>query len=135
MLWDALIAIAISLASIWLLLAIVLIVKRPDRDTIAAASKLPRELVSMARTLLRDDQLPRVAKIRLWILLGYLISPIDLVPDFVPLIGYADDVIVTAFLLRGTARSVGPDALANAWTGGEENLEVVLRLCGIAARS
>lgn len=135
MLLDAFTAILISLAAVWFLLALTLIVKRPDKETIAAASKLPRELVAMARTLLREDRLPRGARVRLWILLVYLISPIDLVPDFVPLIGYADDVIITAILLRGTVRSVGPEALEDAWSGSEDNLEVVRRLCGIAGRS
>jgi uncharacterized membrane protein YkvA (DUF1232 family) len=135
MLLNALVAIAVSLAAIWMLFALVLIIKRPDGATIAAAAKLPRELVSMARVLLRDDQLPRAAKARLWILLAYLVSPVDLIPDFVPVIGYADDVIVTAILLRGTVRSVGREALEDAWSGSEENLEVVRRLCGIAGQS
>ncbi|MBI2691270.1 MAG: DUF1232 domain-containing protein [Solirubrobacterales bacterium] len=135
MLVDALIAIVISLTVVWLVIALVLVVKRPDRETIAAVAKLPGELVSMIRTLLREDQLPRAARIRLWILLGYLISPIDLVPDFIPVIGYADDVIVTAILLRGTARSVGADALREAWPGSSDNLKAILRLCGISDRS
>lgn len=134
MLLNALIVIAISVTAVWLSLAIVLVVKRPDRDTIIAASKIPGELVSMARALLREDQLPRAARVRLWFLIGYLISPIDLIPDFVPAIGYADDLIVAAILLRGTARSVGREALEDAWTGSTENLEVVLRLCGLAGQ-
>lgn len=135
MLLDALIALLVSLAALWLVLAIVLIVKRPDSETIKSAAKLPHDLIAMIRTLLREDQIPRSARLRLWILLVYLISPIDLVPDFIPVIGYADDVVITAFLLRGTARAVGADALENAWSGGEENLQVVLRLCGLAGRT
>jgi uncharacterized membrane protein YkvA (DUF1232 family) len=131
MLIDALIALAISLLAIWLLLALVLLIKRPDRETIAAASRLPAELVRLARNLLRQDGLPRGARVRLWILLVYLISPIDLIPDFVPLIGYADDVIVTAILLRGAARSAGVESIETAWAGSEANFEVVLRLCGL----
>jgi uncharacterized membrane protein YkvA (DUF1232 family) len=131
MLLDALIALAASLAALWLALAFILLVKRPDRATIIAASKLPGEIVSMTRALLRADQLPRGARVRLWILLVYLVSPIDLVPDFVPLIGYADDAIITAVLLRGTARSIGAKALENAWTGSEVNLAVLMKLCGI----
>lgn len=131
MIKDAVLGVVISLAAIWLLLAIVLLVKRPDRATIAAASKLPGDLVRLSRNLLRDGDLPRGARIRLWILLVYLLSPIDLVPDFVPLIGYADDVVVTTFLLRGTARAIGQEAIEDAWSGSEANLDVVLRLCGL----
>jgi uncharacterized membrane protein YkvA (DUF1232 family) len=84
------------------------------------------------RALLRDDALPRGARIRLWFLFGYLVSPVDLIPDFIPVIGYADDVIVTAILLRGTIRTIGVDALDAAWSGSEENLALVRQLCGVA---
>lgn len=130
---NALIAILVSLVAVWIALALVLLVRRPDRETISAAAKLPGDLVRLAHNLLRSDGLPRGARVRLWILLGYLISPIDLVPDFIPLIGYADDLIVTAILLRGTARSIGQDSLSAAWPGSDSNLEVVLRLCGLSA--
>ena len=58
MLLDALVTILISVAVLWLVLVVVLLVKRPDRATIRAASKLPRDLLAMAHALLRDDQLP-----------------------------------------------------------------------------
>jgi uncharacterized membrane protein YkvA (DUF1232 family) len=130
---DALIGLAVSLVALWLLLAAVLIIKRPDRETIVAASRFPGELIGLVRNLLRDDALPRAARVRLWMLLGYLILPLDLVPDFIPVIGYADDVIVTAILLRGVVRAIGIESLEAAWPGTAANLEVVCRLCGIAS--
>jgi uncharacterized membrane protein YkvA (DUF1232 family) len=49
--------------------------------------------------------------LRLWLLLAYLALPIDLVPDFIPMLGYADDAIVVAIVLRSVVRRAGADAL------------------------
>ena len=65
-------------------------------------------LVRMLRRLAGDDQLPPGVRVRLWLLLGYLALPIDLVPDVIPVIGYADDAVVVALALRSvTPRSRG----------------------------
>ena len=49
------------------------------------------------------------------LLLGYLALPIDLIPDFVPILGFADDAIIVAFVLRSVTRRAGPDAVAKHW--------------------
>jgi uncharacterized membrane protein YkvA (DUF1232 family) len=72
-----------------------------------------------------------------WLLLAYLLSPIDLVPDFVPVpvpvLGYADDVVVVAWGLRSVVRRAGSDALTLHWPGEPAGLAVVSRLAGIRA--
>ena len=57
--------------------------------------------------LAADRSLPRGVRVRLALLLAYLASPIDLVPDFIPVIGYADDAIIVAAVLRSVARQAG----------------------------
>lgn len=74
-------------------------------------------------------------RVRLWLLLGHLLSPVDLVPDVVPVLGYADDVVVAALALRSVVRTAGGEALSRAWPGGPAGLAVVQRLAGQAARS
>lgn len=68
---------------------------------------------------------------RLWLLLGYLLLPIDLVPDFLPVIGYADDVVVLALVLRSVVRRAGPQALERHWPGTPAGLALVRRLAGL----
>jgi uncharacterized membrane protein YkvA (DUF1232 family) len=68
---------------------------------------------------------------RLWLLLGYLAMPIDLVPDFIPVLGYADDAIVIALVLRSVVRHAGAEALERHWPGTPEGLSAVLRLAGV----
>ena len=85
----------------------------------------------LLRRLAADPQLPRGVRVRLLLMLLYLILPIDLVPDFIPVLGYADDAIVVAAALRSVARRAGPDALDKHWPGTPEGLHAVRRLTGI----
>jgi uncharacterized membrane protein YkvA (DUF1232 family) len=66
-----------------------------------------------------------------WLLLAYLASPIDLVPDFVPVLGYADDAIVVAAVLRSVVRAAGPQVLESHWPGSPEGLAALRRLVRI----
>jgi uncharacterized membrane protein YkvA (DUF1232 family) len=63
----------------------------------------------------------------------YLVLPIDLVPDFIPVVGYADDAVVVALGLRWVIRAAGVDALDRHWTGTPTGLAVVKRLAGVPA--
>jgi uncharacterized membrane protein YkvA (DUF1232 family) len=67
------------------------------------------------------------------LVLLYLILPIDLVPDFIPVLGYADDAIFVAAALRAVVRRAGPEALDKYWPGTPEGLHAVRRLTGISS--
>ncbi|WP_230425535.1 YkvA family protein [Streptomyces radicis] len=72
-------------------------------------------------------------RVRLWLLLAYLAMPIDLVPDFIPVLGQADDAIVAALVLRSVVRAAGEEALERHWPGTADGLAVVRRLAGLPA--
>jgi uncharacterized membrane protein YkvA (DUF1232 family) len=80
------------------------------------------DTVRMVSRLARDRTIPRSARLPVWALLAYLAMPIDLVPDFLPVIGYADDAILTALVLHRLMRKAGPAKLAEHWTGTPEGL-------------
>jgi uncharacterized membrane protein YkvA (DUF1232 family) len=61
----------------------------------------------------------------------YLASPVDLVPDFLPIIGYADDVVIVAATLRSVVRRAGSDAIRRHWPGTPEGLAALWRLAGL----
>lgn len=88
-------------------------------------------MVVLLRRLAADSELPQGVRVRLLLLLAYLIMPIDLVPDFIPFLGYADDAIVVAIALRSVARRAGPDAINEHWPGTPEGLRAVRRLIGL----
>jgi uncharacterized membrane protein YkvA (DUF1232 family) len=96
------------------------------------ALRLLPDVLGLLRRLAADPAVPRGARLQLWLLLGYLAVPIDLVPDFVPVIGHADDAIVTVLLLRSVVRGAGTDAIQRHWRGTPAGLRAVCRLSGQA---
>lgn len=68
---------------------------------------------------------------RIGLLLAYLATPIDLVPDFLPVIGYADDVIIVIAVVRSVIRHAGRAAVCEKWPGSACGLAVLLRLAGL----
>jgi uncharacterized membrane protein YkvA (DUF1232 family) len=93
----------------------------------ALAGFIPDCLV-LLRRLLADRRVPRRRKLVLVALVGYLATPVDLVPDFVPVAGQLDDAIIAALALRYTLRSQGPELLSELWPGPKSSLELVVRL-------
>ncbi|HIH73827.1 MAG TPA: DUF1232 domain-containing protein [Methanosarcina sp.] len=65
-----------------------------------------KKYIELCRLLYADSRTPRIAKIILWIATGYALSPIDLIPDFIPVIGYLDDVLILPILLYLAIKSV-----------------------------
>ena len=80
----------------------------------------------MARRLRRDPRVPRRAKLAVALAGLWVLSPIDLIPEFLPVIGPLDDVVVVALALRYAARRVPRDVLFEAWPGSPELLERLL---------
>lgn len=121
-------ALVMALVTIWVVLLAILWRSRPMDTSIAASLRLIPDVIRLTRRLAADKTLPRSLRLRLWFLLGYLLSPIDLVPDFIPVIGYADDAIIVLLVLRSVLRVAGDDAIARHWPGTDELLQAVLQL-------
>lgn len=131
---DAIQAVLIAAGVIalgWLLLVAFLWLHRPSRELVGPALRLIPDLVRLVRELLRAADTPRSVHVALLGLLAYLLSPIDLVPDFIPVLGSADDLIVAAIVLRWAGRRVGLDRLRGAWTGDPAGFDLLRRLLGV----
>jgi uncharacterized membrane protein YkvA (DUF1232 family) len=94
---------------------------------------LPRDLaafipdcVTTVRRLRRDPRVPRSAKIAIMIAGVWVASPVDLIPEFIPVIGPLDDIVVVALALRYAGRKVPRDVLLAAWPGEPRLLERLL---------
>ena len=118
-----LIVVAVMVAS-WLLL-IALARRLPPGLAKDLAGVLP-DCVTTARVLRRDPRVPRRAKIAVMLAVLWVLSPIDLIPEFLPIIGPLDDVIVVAVVLRYAARRVPPQVLIEAWPGNPQMIERLL---------
>jgi uncharacterized membrane protein YkvA (DUF1232 family) len=105
-----------------------LAIARPDTGTLGEMPRVLPDTIRLVRRLAVDRNIPRRARLPVWVLLAYLACPIDLVPDFIPVIGYADDAILTALVLRRLVRYAGPATVADQWPGTPEGLTALRRM-------
>jgi uncharacterized membrane protein YkvA (DUF1232 family) len=129
--WAVVVGVVLGLVFLWLCLVVLLLVTRPADTSVRELLRLLPDTVRLISRLARDSSLPVGVRVRLWLLLAYLLSPIDLVPDFIPVVGYADDAIVVALVLRSVVRRAGAAAVERHWPGTPEGLATVQRLAGI----
>jgi uncharacterized membrane protein YkvA (DUF1232 family) len=88
------------------------------------------DCVVLVRRLLGDPRVPRRHKLLLGLVVGYLALPFDLVPDFIPVAGHLDDVLVVMLALRAVLAGSGSDLLRQHWRGPESSFAIVLRFAG-----
>jgi uncharacterized membrane protein YkvA (DUF1232 family) len=121
-----------ALLLVWLVLVVVLWRSSRGIGGLSESARLLPDVIRLVSRLARDRSLSRGVRMRLWLLLGYLASPLDLIPDFIPVVGYADDAIVAALALRSVVRAAGPEPLERHWPGTPDGLLVVRRLAGLS---
>ena len=125
---DLLKALAIAVA-IWLALILALLLSGRGALARELATLVP-DLVVLFAGLVRDPAVPRRAKLALAIASVWLASPIDLIPEFIPVAGPLDDAIVAALALRYVLRTTGGAVVASHWRGSDAMLERLMRLAG-----
>lgn len=136
--WQIVVGVAAGFLLLWLVMLVLLWFVARDlgrRVGLRDALRLVPDTVRLLRRLAADPSLPRGVRVRLVLLLAYLLFPIDLVPDFIPVLGYADDAVVVAIALRSVMRHAGRDAIDRHWPGSPEGLAVVTRLAGVDPRT
>lgn len=117
------VAVGVLLAS-WALL-VLLAARLPEGTMKELAGFLP-DCVTTVRRLRRDPRVPRRAKVAVALAGLWVLSPIDLIPEFLPVIGPLDDVVVVALALRYAARQVPAEVLFEAWPGRRSVMERLL---------
>ena len=126
-------AVVISLLILWVVFIVALAIWRPKVGVSEAARILP-DLLRMLGAIAQDGSMPFTVRLRIWLLLFYLAIPFDLVPDVIPVIGYADDAILTVWAIRSVVRRSGQNSLERHWPGSGDGLAVVRRLAGLPTR-
>lgn len=127
--WAVSLGIVGGLVLIWAALVAVLWLTKPAEYDVKETLRLLPDLIRLVKRLATDPDTPRGVRIRLAVLLVYLALPIDLIPDFIPVLGYADDAVIVALVLRSATRSAGLDAVAKHWPGTPQGLIALTRLC------
>lgn len=129
--WDLLIGVAVAVVACWVALVVVLAAVRPRGGLLRESLRLLPDMLRLVRRLAADRDLPSGVRVRLWLLVAYLAMPIDLVPDFIPVLGYADDAILVAAVLRSVVRRAGLDAVRRHWPGTPDGFAALARLTGL----
>jgi uncharacterized membrane protein YkvA (DUF1232 family) len=125
---QVLIAAAGALLLGWLALVAYVWIARPGDASAREGIRLLPNILRLVRRIAADRSLPRGVRVRLWLLLGYLAFPIDVVPDVIPGVGYVDDLVIVAAVLRSVVRRAGPDAVRRHWPGTDAGLSALWRL-------
>ncbi len=116
------------LVVVWLAFVLVLWLHRPSRNLAGPAVRLVPDVLRLTRRLLADGATPRGVRVVLAGLVVYLVSPIDVLPEFLPVVGPLGDVIVATLVLGWVGRRLGPERLRRDWPGSEESYALLLRL-------
>lgn len=128
---SALIGLGAALLLSWLILVVALLVMRPRGNLLTEALRILPDLLRLIPRLAVDTSLPRGVRVRLALLVVYLALPIDVIPDFIPVLGYADDAIVVTLVLRSVVRHAGLAAVRAHWPGTDDGFDVLVRLTGL----
>ena len=95
------------------------------------ALRILPDVLRLIRRQAADKTLPSGVRARLWLLLAYLALPFDLIPDFIPVLGYADDAIIVTAVLRSVVHRAGIDAVRSHWPGSDDGFAALCRLSGL----
>jgi uncharacterized membrane protein YkvA (DUF1232 family) len=88
-------------------------------------------LIKLVGGLLRDPRVPRRAKIGLGLAAAYVLSPIDLIPEIIPVVGWADDVLILVFAIDSLIERAGPEIVEEHWSGPGDLLDVIRDVVGM----
>ena len=123
-----------GLAMAWLAFALLVwVVSRRKRLQVSVAARILPDTVRLLGALVRDRDSPRAIRWRLGFAAVYCGQPFNLIPDFIPVIGYLDNIVVAAWAMRSVVRLAGLDAVREHWRGSPESLSLLCQVLRIAA--
>ena len=134
-LWLIPVSIVAAFVLLWLLLVAVLWLTKSKGLRVADCIRLLPDLTRLLKGIATDPAMPRRIRVVLVAALAFILSPIDLIPDFIPVVGIADDVLLISLVLRWVIRTAGMAALTEHWPGSPDGLSALCRLFGVTRPS
>ena len=95
------------------------------RQLVTDAVLMMPNIIKLVGRLIRDPRVPRRAKITLGLAAAYVMSPIDFIPEVIPVVGWADDVIIVMFAIDSLIERAGPSLVEEHWDGPGDLLSLV----------
>ena len=123
-------AVVASLVAVWLLFIVVLWIFRPRGTNLGQLVRIVPDVLRLVRQLIGDGSVPFGVRAALVGLLAWLLNPIDLIPEFIPILGPLDDVVVAVLVLRSVRRRLGEDDLRRRWPGTPEGYDLLSGVLG-----
>lgn len=119
-----------GLAITWIVLIALLFLLRPRDVRLTDLLRVVPDVLRLCRDLLADRGTPVSVRLAIGGLLVWLISPIDLIPEFIPVLGPLDDIVVAVLVLRYVRRRLGTDQLRARWRGTSEGFALLQGVMG-----
>lgn len=129
-----LVGLLLGLVAVWAALLVVFWVVRPKDIPVGQVIRLVPDVVRLLRSMVGDQATPFDVRLVLVGLVAWIVSPIDLIPDFIPGLGPIDDVVVAIVAFRYVRRRVGVEALRSRWRGSPEGFALLVRIIGSGLR-
>lgn len=125
--WGIAVRIVVGLVAVWAVLLALLWIFRPRDLALRELVRVVPDVLRLVRQLLSDRSVPFGVKAALVGLLAWLVNPIDLIPEFIPVLGPLDDVVVAVLVLRYAWRRLGDEDLRRRWPGTPEGYALLSR--------
>ena len=119
-----------SLIGLWVAMLVLLWALRPRGVPARQIVGVIPDVLRLLRSLIGDGSTPLDVRVVLVGLVAWIVSPIDLIPEFIPVLGPLDDVVVGIVAMRYVRRRVGIEALRARWTGTPDGFELLTRIVG-----
>ncbi|GBE25412.1 hypothetical protein BMS3Bbin02_01697 [bacterium BMS3Bbin02] len=101
------------------------IARRSTSDVVSEALRATPNLVKLIWRCMRDRRVPTRAKVTAGVAAGYFVLPVDLIPDFIPVVGQLDDLLVLFLGIHQLVKATPPDVIEELWDGDDDALELV----------
>ena len=125
-----LLGIALGLLATWIALLVLIWVLRPRNVSLRELLGVIPDLLRLIRDLLADRKTPLAVRLALTFLLAWIVNPIDLIPEFIPVIGPLDDVVVAVLVLRHVRGRIGLEELRERWRGTDAGFALLTGVLG-----
>jgi uncharacterized membrane protein YkvA (DUF1232 family) len=127
---TTLVEIALGIIALWVAILAIFWVVRPKGVPVSSLVRLVPDVLRLLRSLIGDRSAPLDVRLVLVGLVAWIVSPIDLIPEFIPVLGPLDDIVVAVAALRYVRRRLGVAELRRRWTGTPEGFELLTRVIG-----
>jgi len=128
--WGPLIGIVVALVAFWIAMLVIFWLLQPKGAPIGEIIRVIPDVLRLLRSLIADPAAPTDVRVVLVGLMAWIISPVDLIPEFIPVLGPLDDAVVAVVAMRYVRRRVGIADLSSRWTGTPEGFALLTRLIG-----